>query len=553
MDLSTTPNVSLWTDMAAPARRSLFTGAQSTDARESPRASPEPFPVQPEDVGLRSDPNVAPLPTANTPTIDNPPSVWDTVDSQSFMQKWGGSQRLTSVTSLALITTSTVTTSVFAPRYSAWNKTFSNSVPGFAETMKDKYPAIHAALAAVPSLVGSEARIAFMDAFEALCGTFGGEGGAKELFLVAVSVWVLLSTKSNQTPYLNLILQLYLWLPDTDPTTSHPDVASLQAAVLNPQSWAALTTASSSAMALFDVHASVGFLRLNPLMHSASAASALRCKASWNDLLGIILDAITFSHGANELESLCNSLKSGAVEHDQQEVEPIIAYIARIEMAFLLTCNRLRALNKDRLVPTADSALVPLALAGCKPSTLEHFRRIWIDAGLNNDDLTAWDLVKRFLLRAGGIDDTVLQLAPPRQPPGKPAPPRPKPKDKGADFDAASLLPLPPSVVAMRYNDRLAQAYEKGVCTNCLGAHHSRHCPHVRCDGKDWHPGHAPNGDSQLRPQVPGVAAPATVSPAPLADSTLPATPSAVARAGITVPFSAIGVPLQLLSSPTSQ
>ena len=235
MDLSTTPNVSLWTDMAAPARRSLFTGAQSTDARESPRASPEPFPVQPEDVGLRSDPNVAPLPTANTPTIDNPPSVWDTVDSQGFMQKWGGSQRLTSVTSLALITTSTVTTSVFAPRYSAWNKTFSNSVPGFAETMKDKYPAIHAALAAVPSLVGSEARIAFMDAFEALCGTFGGAGGAKELFLVAVSVWVLLSTKSSQTPYLNLILQLYLWLPDTDPTTPRPDVASLQAAVLNPQ------------------------------------------------------------------------------------------------------------------------------------------------------------------------------------------------------------------------------------------------------------------------------------------------------------------------------
>ena len=529
--------------MAAPARRALFSGAQATDARESPRASPEPFPIQPGDADLRSDPGNAPLPIANTPTIDTPPSVWDHVVSPSFMQRWGGSQRLTSVTSLALITTSTVTTSVFAPRYSAWNKTFSNSVPGFAETMKDKYPAIHAALAAVPSLVGSDARISFLDAFEALCGTFGGAGGAKELFLVAVSVWVLLSTKSSQTPYLNLILQLYLWLPDTDPTTPRPDVASLQAAVLNPQGWASLTTASSSAMEFFNVHTSAGFLRLNPLMNSDSNASALRCVASWNDLLGIILDAITFSHGANEVESLCNSLKSGAAEHVQQEGEPIIAYIARIEMAFLLTCNRLRALNKDRLVPTSDSALVPLALTGCKPSTLEQFRRIWIDAGLNNDDLTAWDPVKRFLLRAGGIDDTVLQLAPPRQPPDKPAP-KPKPKDKGADLDATSLLPLPPSVVAMPYTDRLAQAYEKGLCTNCLGAHHFRNCPHVRCDGKDWHPGHTPGGTPPSRPQVPtpstAVARPAVVAtPAPPPASP---PPMAVGRVGVVVPFSAMGV-----------
>ena len=127
------------------------------------------------------------------------PSVWDRVEvgPSRFLGRWGP-QRLTSVTSLAVVITTMITTSVFAPRYVMWDKSFSNSVPGFVETMKLKYPAVYASLAAVPTLVGSAARTQFVDAFENLNAVFGGPGGAKEVFLVAVAVWVLLSAKSNK-------------------------------------------------------------------------------------------------------------------------------------------------------------------------------------------------------------------------------------------------------------------------------------------------------------------------------------------------------------------
>ena len=155
-----------------------------------------------------------------------------------------------------------------------------------------------------------------------------------------------------------------------------------------------------------------------------------------------------------------------------------------------------------------------------------------------------WASVKRFLMKAGGIDNTVLQRAPPRQQPDKPKP-KIKNKEKGADLDqvdtAAPLLPLPPSVLAMSPADRLARAYAEGSCTNCLGDHHARNCDKVRCDGADWNPGHVPRGDSKSRPQVstPGVGAAGT-----LADAAKPApgAPPAIARAGVAMSFADMGI-----------
>ena len=544
------PDVDGWPNVAAPPRRQLFTGAQPTEVRSPPttfpalpgRALPRPAATPQPMFAAMHPPGVD---NANNTTADIHNSVWDAVETSSsrFLEQWGGSQHITSLTSLALITTTLVTTTAFAPRYSQWNKSFSNSVPGFAETMKDKYPVIHASLVAVPSLVGTAARTAFLDAFESLRATFGGVDGAKELFLVALAVWCLLSAKSSKQSYLNFILQLYLWLPDSDPSSADPDVASLRAAVSNPDAWATLTAASTAMMA-FDVYTSPGIRRLDPAMNSSSAASALRCVTSWNGLLAILVDAITFSTDAKEVEFLRESLKPGTHNHDQGPTEPIVEYLARIEMGFLLTCNRLRALNKSRLVPHQDMALVDIAMSGCKPSTLEHFRRIWTDNGLSDDDMT-WASVKQFLMKAGVKDSTVLQRAPPRQQPDKPKP-KIKNKEKEADLDqvntAAPLLPLPPSVLAMSPADRLAQAYAEGSCTNCLGDHHARNCDKVRCDGKDWHPGHTPGGGSKLRPQVstPGVGAAGTLVDATPAQPA-PGAPSAIARTGVAPSFADTG------------
>ena len=55
-------------------------------------------------------------------------------------------------------------------------------------------------------------------------------------------------------------------------------------------------------MSAFDAYKSAGYLRLNPAAHTDSDASTLSCVLAWNDLLGILLDAISFSSDENEVE-----------------------------------------------------------------------------------------------------------------------------------------------------------------------------------------------------------------------------------------------------------
>ena len=125
-----------------------------------------------------------------------------------------GPERMASPLSLSILVCTMMTTAQLAPGFSSTrSRAFSNSVPGFVEAMKDECPDIFSSLSAIPGMAGSSARTALLSAFDSLTAVFGGAGGAEEIFLVAVGVWIFLSTKSTKSAYLNLVLKFYLWLP----------------------------------------------------------------------------------------------------------------------------------------------------------------------------------------------------------------------------------------------------------------------------------------------------------------------------------------------------
>ena len=67
------------------------------------------------------------------------------------------------------------------------------------------------AFTAVFDLNGSAARVAFMAACDDLLAVFGGT--AKPVFLIATATWILLSTTSDKSAFLSLVLQAVMWSP----------------------------------------------------------------------------------------------------------------------------------------------------------------------------------------------------------------------------------------------------------------------------------------------------------------------------------------------------
>ena len=66
-----------------------------------------------------------------------------------------GPDRLASPLSLAIIISTMMTTCQLAPSFARTNsRAFSNSVPGFVEALKDKYPELFSSLSAIPGMPG---------------------------------------------------------------------------------------------------------------------------------------------------------------------------------------------------------------------------------------------------------------------------------------------------------------------------------------------------------------------------------------------------------------
>ena len=415
--------------------------------------------------------------------------------------------------------------------------------------MKDKYPDIFSSLSAVPGMAGSSARTSFLSAFDSLTAVFGGAGGAEEIFLVAVVVWIFLSTKSTKSAYLNLVLKFYLWLP----TSALP---RLRAAMGNTANWVSLLSASDS-WSTFDVYTSAGYERLDPSRVGSSESAAMACAQSWHDLFSILLSAITSSAGGPELGTLRLRLKPNHPEHAQGPAESIVEYIARLQMDYDQVSDDLRALNKSTEIPHPDACLVDMAFAGCKPAVLTQFNRLFRENNLTDTDMT-WYLVREYLVRAGCNTETILlrtkrpeepkrgtkpELKPDTKVDAKKVrPDKPKSEKPSSSPSTYQGTPPPPNVAAMSVSDRIAKARENRLCSNCHGKHKAHQCPHARVDGQPWHDGHQ-FGDTPTK----AIGAPAVMIPSmePTADPTPAATlsdaPPAVARPGIAQSFKAMG------------
>ena len=201
-----------------------------------------------------------------------------------------GPDRLASPLSLAIIISTMMTIYQLAPSSARTNsRAFSNSVPGFVEALKDKYPELFSSLSAIPGMAGSAARASFLHSFDNLTAVFGGSGGAAEVFLVAVVVWIFLSTKSSKAAYLNLVLKMYLWLPAEA-------LPRLRLAMGNTSHWVNLLAASDTWTTL-SVYSAPGYIRLNPSSVGTSDAAALACAQSWHELFNVLLSAIASSSG----------------------------------------------------------------------------------------------------------------------------------------------------------------------------------------------------------------------------------------------------------------
>ena len=222
-------------------------------------------------------------------------------------------------------------------------------------------------------------------------------------------------------------------------------------------------------------------------------------------------------------------------------------YIARLQMDYDQTCADLRALNKFNKIPHPDACLIDIAFAGCKPTVVTQFNRLFKEANFTDVDMT-WVLVREYLVRAGCHVETFLQRTKRSdKPKGVPKPdldttnpPKdrrpekdPQPAATPSSPDAYQGTPPPPAVMAMATGERIAKARETNSCTNCLEKHRVQFCPHSRVDGKPWNVGH------QFGTPPRGVGAPAVVNPetpvphVPLAS----APPPGVARPGVDMSF----------------
>ena len=304
-----------------------------------------------------------------------------------------GPDRLASPLSLAIIISTMMTTYQLAPSFARTNsRAFSNSVPGFVEALKDKYPELFSSLSAIPGMAGSAARASFLHSFDNLTAVFGGSGGAAEVFLVAVVVWIFLSTKSSKAAYLNLVLKMYLWLPAEA-------LPRLRLAMGNTSHWVNLLAASDT-WTTFNVYSAPGYIRLDPSSVGTSDAAALACAQSWHDLFNVLLSAIASSSGSPELNTLRARLKPNLPDHVQGSSETVVEYIARLQMDYDQTCADLRALNKINEIPHPDACIVNIAFVGCRREVITHFNRAFKEANFTDVDMT-WILVREYLVRAG--------------------------------------------------------------------------------------------------------------------------------------------------------
>ena len=363
---------------------------------------------------------------------------------------------------------------------------------------------------------------------------FGGSGGAAEVFLVAVVVWIFLSTKSSKAAYLNLVLKMYLWLPAEA-------LPRLRLAMGNTSHWVNLLAASDT-WTTFSVYSAPGYIRLDPSSVGASDAAALACAQSWHDLFNVLLSAIASSSGGPELNTLRARLKPNLPDHVQGSSETVVEYIARLQMDYDQTCADLRAINKINEIPHPDACLVDIAFAGCRREVITHFNRAFKEANFTDVDMT-WILVREYLVRAGcNVETQLLRTKRSDKHKGDPKPDSDeKDTKKDTKKDTAGAYqgtPPPADIMAMATGERIAKARETNSCTNCLGKHRVQFCPHARVDGEPWREGH------QFGNPPRGVGAPAVVNPdSPAPHVPLPsAPPPGVALPGVAMSFADMNI-----------
>ena len=495
------------------------------------------------------DPPAPPTPPT-AEEVDADASAWALADASApRMLTSLNAERLATPLSVAISICSLITTEKFAPRFQKLDKSYSNTVPGFAATLQSKHPELYSSLLAVPDMAGAAARTAFLTAMDNLDAVFGGSAG--QTFLVATAVWALLSAKSTKSAYLSMVLQIYLWL-------EKDAICQLRAAVMNPTEWSDLLTSSSDWM-LRDTQGSPGHKRLDPSANAGSMSTMHACMASWDELLTIIVSAISCTSSGPELRSLKAQIAPGAAEHVQLPNESAVEYVARMTKTFYTACAGLRALGKPELVPHEDDVLVDIVIQGARGAIMSTFDRIYKYDGFTDHDMS-WSRFQEYFLKAGFQTDSQL-LRTARRPtkvkrPTAETPPEVKQshgtrKERGQGREVQQLpgtpradqgRPLPAAITAMSFKDRKAAALANNGCVNCTEVGHiSRGCPYQRADGTKW---------VMPLPRS-GVAAPATASPAPseavappAGPPTTPPTtapPPAVGRAGVVVSFASMG------------
>ena len=323
---------------------------------------------------------------------DSQPSIWVTVDSRPLPDL--DAERMATPLSVAIAICSLITTAQFAQRLQKLDKCYSNNVPGFVSALQTKHPGMYSAFTAVLGLTGSEARKTFMAAFDGLLAVFGGS--AQSLFLVASAVWIMLSAESDKSAFLSMVLQAFLWTP-------MDEMELVRAAVTNSAAWSSLF-ATSATWIIRDVRGSPGYKRLNPAS-AVTVEDAKRCVTAWNELLMVLLSAISYSAGGPEIRALKVQLTPGTPANAQRDNELAVEYIARMTKSFYEAVAGLVAMGKTALVPHEDDVLVDIVAQGARRKTMAAFERIFTDDGFTEADMT-WIRFQQYFIRAGHVADT---------------------------------------------------------------------------------------------------------------------------------------------------
>ena len=207
-----------------------------------------------------------------------------------------------------------------------------------------------------------------------------------------------LRARTGESAFLSMVLQTFLWAPLEEMYKVHD-------AVRNSAHWAHLF-ASASNWIVQDVRFSPGYKRLDPAS-VATVEDVQRCNETWDELLTVLISALSCTSGGPKIRALKEQLRPGTAANAQRENENAVEYLARSFKSFHTACAGLKAVGQGALVPHVDDVLVDIVAQGSRRKIMIEFERLFVGDGFTEADMT-WTRFQLYFIKAGHLADTKL-------------------------------------------------------------------------------------------------------------------------------------------------